>query len=97
MKRLPRMKEGTLEVVWGNSREQGEDIYYVHGPGTSKADASLLHHVLACERRRFSLPGEPEYAPSLMDELKARGYDITTFRLTVKKLPVRVQPGREES
>lgn len=73
-------------MTWGYSKNDGEDIYYIGGKGTSKADRALLHVVLACDRyRAYALPNEPKWDKSLIKELEDRGYDITTIEFKIKK------------
>ena len=47
----------------------------------------LLHSVLANERCRPSMKNFPGYEMdrSLVDELEARGYDITTIKFSIQK------------
>ena len=57
------------------------DIIISWGPGVSKCDAHLLYNVISSERKRY----DGQYDKSLVDELKARGYDIATLRFSVTK------------
>lgn len=85
-KRPLRMKDGQLSMSWGYTREMGEDIYYTNGPGTSSSDARLLDYFFAFIKPVTVLEGKEQ--PTLLDELKARGYDLTTLRFTIQKLKV---------
>lgn len=82
--RMPKAKPKELKVCWGNSHDMGEDIYYCWGDGCSKRDGGLLHTIFSAERPPV-FHGE-RWQKSLTDELKARGYDITTFKFSIKKL-----------
>lgn len=66
----------TLKVLWGSSHGK-EDMFYVWGPGCSASDGRLFNTVL------FQTPTFSH--KNLIEDLKARGYDITTLRITVKK------------
>jgi hypothetical protein len=58
------------------------------GGGASKRDTALLHHYLCSPRPHVTLGRYPqEISPSLIDELIARGYDITTLEFSIKRLP----------
>jgi hypothetical protein len=81
-KRLPRMKEDTLIVAYGYSVEGGEDMHFINGPGTHRSDGHLLHRYFDCEWRGY----DNKVTPSLIDELKSRGYDISTLRFSIRKL-----------
>lgn len=77
------MKEGRLSASWGYTKAQDkEDIYYTNGPGTSRADAHLLHYFFDCVV-------EGNNKRNLIDELAARGYDLKTLRFTVEKEKVK--------
>ena len=67
-------KDTTLYAYW-SKREK--DVLYCY-PG-SKADGHLLHQYLS---PGLGLKGSK---PDLFTELEARGYDLTTFRLSIKK------------
>lgn len=74
------MKEGRLSASWGYTKAQNtEDIYYTNGPGTARADAHLLHYFFDCAV-------EGNNKRNLLDELKVRGYDLTTLRFSVDKM-----------
>lgn len=85
-KRPMRMKDGQLSVSWGYTREMGEDIYYTNGPGTSSCDARLLDYFFAFTKPVRVLDGGTE--PTLLDQLKERGYDLKTLKFTIQKVKV---------
>ena len=93
-KRPMRMKDGQLSVSWGYTREMGEDIYYTNGPGTSSCDARLLDHFFGFIKPVRVLDGETE--PTLLDQLKERGYDLKTLRFTIQKIKVNSSESRKE-
>jgi hypothetical protein len=85
--RVPQAKPGELKVVWGREAAGSTpDVCYVWGPGVDRADSRLLHNVLGCDRMRYTFPEmNVVYDPSLLDELKARGYDLSTLTLSIQK------------
>jgi hypothetical protein len=75
----------TLRMRW--SKREINIVYKYPGQA---ADAHLLHYHLATPRPHLNL-GDPggfpiAFDPSLIEELKARGYDITTLKFEIKKL-----------
>lgn len=84
--RAPKAKPGELVARWGKV-DGMVDVCYNWGDGIGKCDASLLNTVIACKRFRPSLnnPGGYEADPSFLDELTARGYDLTTLRFSIQK------------
>jgi len=67
----PKMKPFTLQSWHGKSVENtGEaDINYQYGDGCHRSDMRVLH----------------QYIPAMIDELERRGYDLSTFRLEIRK------------
>jgi hypothetical protein len=86
--RSRKQKPGLLQVYYGMADGDGPDVCYNWGEGCHKADSHLLHHVLNSERMQLDLSASCRYsfAPSLVDELKSRGYDITTLKFSIRKL-----------
>lgn len=72
-------KETTLAAKW-SKREKDVMFYY---PG-SKSDGHLLHCFFSYARTSFTEMQDPK-SKSLLDELEARGYDITTLKFSIKK------------
>jgi hypothetical protein len=56
----------------------------VWGEGCGKRDGALLHYLL-CSKRMNWRGGKPNVEPSFLEELEARGYDLTTLRFSVRK------------
>lgn len=80
-----KRRSGELRMLYAKGGEAGSgDMCYVWGAGVSKRDAALLNYVIGS--KRYSCLTK-EWEPSLLDDLKERGYDITTFTLSVRKLP----------
>lgn len=90
----PRAKTGELKAKWGKLEHDAPDLCYVWGEGVSKCDARLLHSAFTCRVMRYGCfeSDKPDhnglvFDPSFFDELKSRGYDMTTFRFSIQKLP----------
>ncbi len=74
-------KPKTIVVKW-SKREN--DILYSWGDGIPKCDTSLIHSTLDYDFGRE----DNNFHHGLMAELEKRGYDLTTFKLTIKKKEV---------
>lgn len=91
--RAPRAKPGELKAQWGRLPHDDPDLCYAWGEGVSKCDGSLLHSIFGCKRQRAVYGEERErnhgypvvFDPSFIEELQARGYDITTLRFSIQK------------
>lgn len=81
--RTPTAKPGELLVRYGKVPHDAPDVVIAWGDGVSKRDGAFLYYRLACGRPARLPDGEPE--SSLIDELEARGYDITTLRFSIMK------------
>jgi len=89
MKQTPKAKEGELRAVWCTSAEYGPDgdLVFAYGDGVGRADAHLLSTVFCVERAtpELRLASTPAVEPSLLEELKRRGYDLATFTFSIQK------------
>lgn len=97
-KRLPRARPGELLAAWSTKNEYGwsrdfgvkGDLIYDGGTGVHPGSQRFLHNVLSSKRCRLNLD-QPErsypviYDNSILEELVARGYDITTLRFSIQK------------
>lgn len=92
--RTPKAKPGELKVQWGKLPHNNPDLCYCWGEGVSRADSSLLHYTFSSKRPVLSkcyeamLSGESSqisFDPSFLEELEARGYDLTTLRFSIQK------------
>lgn len=81
--RTPKAKDGQLKAQWGKLPHETPDLIYVWGDGVPRCDSRLLYNIFSM--KRFP-PGSFEADPSFLDELKARGYDLTTIKFSVEKL-----------
>lgn len=91
MKRLrrPKLKDGELRMYWGREPHDAPDVMYAwQGYEGGRADTRLLHYYLGSKRPDTSVtPLFSKMMPSLIEELKARGYDITTLQFSIMKKP----------
>jgi hypothetical protein len=80
-------KPGQLVAKWGRaSREDLPDLSYAWGEGVPRADARMLDTAFTAQRMSRSFPTmEVVYEPSFLEELEARGYDISTLRFSIQK------------
>ena len=84
MKRKPTPKDGTIEFYWYEP-DNGLNVTWGKVP---EVDVNLMFSWLDREvpgvRHEFQDPLRREMAP-ILAELQARGYDLSTFRMTIKK------------
>jgi hypothetical protein len=77
----PRMKDGRLQIYYGRLNGDAPDWCVVHGNGTCRSDARFALHVFAGANGHSGAGA----GASFVQELEARGYDITTLRFTIDK------------
>ena len=86
--RAPKLKDGELRVYWGKqSRNDSPDLVLAwQGDPLMKRDTHLLYYHLYCQRPDpKALPLYSKMLPSLIEELQARDYDITTLKFSIQK------------
>ncbi|CAM3285473.1 Transposase [Sphingomonas zeae] len=86
--RIPIAKPGEVKIAYGRpSRHDDPDICAAWGgKGADKSDARTFMHAFTERRMAPAFPSlNYEERPSLVEELEARGYDITTLRFTIQK------------
>lgn len=76
--RAPRPRKGVLELRYACVRWE-PDIHFCWGEGCRSQDGHLINYAF-----NRVMDGETK---TLLEELAARGYDITTIRFSIKKLP----------
>jgi hypothetical protein len=81
--RYPKPKDNTITLEWGKF-EDGVDVGVTWGDGCSSRDSNLLLHAIC--KPRVSIGNVMEQ--SVIKELQDRGYDITTMKFSIKKLPI---------
>lgn len=85
--RRPKLKDGELRVYWGKLQHDAPDVIYSwQGDRSMKGDSALLHYHLGSKHPDWhQTPLFSKMNPSLLEELEARGYDITTIRFSIMK------------
>lgn len=86
--RTPSAKAGEIKIVYGKAdRHSDPDMVVAWGAGTDmRCTARLFMSALHDKRMARDFPSmEIIYEPSLVEELEARGFDITTLRITIQK------------
>ena len=90
------MKDGQLLVYWGKLPHDEPDVIYAYqGDSSMKRDNAFLYYHFG---RKYpdpnAMPLFSKMKPSLLEELDARGYDITTLRFSImKKTPNAIVSG----
>lgn len=90
MKRLrkPKLKDGELMMYWGREApgERPDIIFAWQGDSEMRRDTAFLHYALATQKPDLhTTPLFSKMNPSFLEELEARGYDLTTLRFSIKK------------
>lgn len=83
--RAPTAAPGELMMRWGKMPHDAPDMCFSWGAGCSKRDGALLHWLLASPRKDYRYEDGVVFEPSFLEELAARGYDLTTLRFSVRK------------
>ena len=95
MKRLraPKLKDGELRMYWGRMPGDCPDVIFAwQGHASMSRDSALLHYYLGSERPDpKASPLYSKMLPSLLKELEARGYDLTTLRFSIMKKPANAE------
>jgi len=88
--RTPKLKDGELRVYWGKLPHDSPDVIFAwQGDGSMRRDSKLLSVCFGSKMPDpFAKPIFSKMNPSLIEELEARGYDITTLRFSVMKKAV---------
>lgn len=68
----PQQLPNRIAIKWAKTREERQDLYVSWGDGAFKADA------------RYAL----DSISVMAEELKKRGYDITTLKFEIRKTTV---------
>lgn len=85
--RKPKLKDGELRIYYGKVPHDGPDVILAwQGNSEMKRDTNLLHYYICSKRPDpHKLPIFSVMQPSLIEELAARGYDITTLKFSIMK------------
>jgi len=83
--RRPKVTKNQLKVWWGRGHtDAAPDLQAGWGAKICVQDAHLIMNSLAGPRYGA---GTGEQRPSLLDELRERGYDLETIKFSIEKLP----------
>jgi hypothetical protein len=85
----PKLRDGELRVYWGKLPHENPDVIYAHqGDHSMRSDIRMVrHHLAVPQPDPLVKPFFSKMNPSLLQELEARGYDITTLRFSIMKKP----------
>lgn len=85
--RKPKLKDGELRMYWGKEPHNGPDIMLAwQGDRGMRGDTRLLHYFMCSKHPDpFHNPPFGKMDPSLIEELEARGYDLTTLKFSIMK------------
>lgn len=79
--RVPTPKPDQISVVWGKADSfASPSLVYVYPDRDGKSDCRVLMEAIEEPRHRTG-----ETRRSLAAELEARGYDLTTLRITIRR------------
>lgn len=91
-KRVPKAKPGQMITTWAHRKCDGPDLYFISGEGVPRCDRSLMNSMFCGKRVRHVYGEEARtsfggtvFDDSFVDELKARGYDLTTLKFSIQK------------
>jgi len=93
----PTAKPGEIKIAFGRpSRHDDPDLCVAWGGGgADKSDARYALHALTEKRYGYAFPSMTlEQQPSVIEELEARGYDITTLRFSIQRKPAKAIEAR---
>lgn len=98
--RTPTAKPGEIKIVYGKAdRYSSPDLCVAWGDGVDmKCTARLIMNAIDQKvmRPTFSERGY-DFGPSLIEELEARGFDITTLRISIQRKPAAAIRARSAS
>ena len=77
-------KPGQLQAYYGKLPHDEPDLILANGEGVPRCDRAYLYVVFGSDRYGYKgIRGDKEL--SFFEELKARGYDMDTFRFSIQK------------
>lgn len=89
MKRLrrPKLKDGELRIYWGRLPHDSPDVIYAwQGDSSMRRDTRMLNCYIGSQHPDpFAKPIFSKMNNSLLEELEARGYDLTTLKFSIMK------------
>jgi len=80
------LPEGAISVRWGKPDRHSEPslVYSWGGGNGTKAAARIISYAIENKRFAPNFDGTCAVEPSLVEELEARGFDLTTLRISIK-------------
>ena len=75
--RSPRPKPGQIKVAWGRARDCDPQLVAAWAAG----GGATAGYIMTSLTEKYA----PKSGRSLVDELEARGYDITTLKFSIEK------------
>lgn len=97
--RRPKLKDGELRMYWGKLPHDSPNVVLAwQGDSSMKRDTNLLHYVMCSQKPKVNVNTVDwsQMQPSLIEELKARGYDITTLQFSIRKRAT-AEPAKESA
>jgi hypothetical protein len=97
--RQKKARPGELRVWYGQlTRHESEDLCVAWGEGTGSPDARLLLGAFGNDRDRHPLVAKPgeDSDPPIIEELRRRGYDLSTLEVRIRKLATPRTPTGDE-
>lgn len=79
--RRPKIETGQIIVQRGKDDDGEVDMVIFYGDDVPRSDRALIYSALGAER----ITWDNKRDTSLIDELEARGYDIETFKFSIKR------------
>lgn len=87
--RMPSPKSGQIVVAWATEKHSDSELVYCRkGSPLMSRDTNMLSHFFQTQLGMFDR--------TLTEELQARGYDMSTFRFSIQKLPEEVVEAKPE-
>lgn len=78
-------KSGVLKIQYGKNGGE-RDLFVLYGSTVPACDRALMMHAFTSKQMYFDYDKrQPAFSPSLVEELAARGYDLSTLRFQVTK------------
>lgn len=78
-------KPGILKAQFGRCKGE-QDFFVLYGDGVPACDRSLVFYAFGSSRMSYDYTNNKQtFEPSLLEELKSRGYDLSTLRFSVCK------------
>jgi hypothetical protein len=99
MKRLraPKLADGELRIYWGREpHNKIPDLMFAYqGNSFMKRDTNMLHYFMATKHPDpMTKPLYSKMDPSMIEELDARGYDLTTLKFSIMKKAAEPEKGQ---